>query len=309
VKRVIRAVFALLIILAAHSRRGWTQSSSMDKAIATKLFDDAERLMIAGKAVAACPKFGESHRRDPQLGTLLHLADCYEKLGKTASAWAAFKEALEIAERRNASGLNEPRERTARDRAAALEVRLSKLTITVAEPPAPGLEIKQDGEPVEPAVWDTALPVDPGAYVITAEAPGKKIWSEKVEVPDGANTVVTVPPLENESLPMTRGPAVPTLSAVPFGQEMTRPTLISGNQLVYPREAIVASIAGTIITKCTITAEGTVRNCRIVRGLPFLDKPAIEMLATRRYTPAISQGRPVSVEYVFNLKVAPPNAR
>ncbi len=30
------------------------------------------------------------------------------------------------------------------------------------------------------------------------------------------------------------------------------------------------------------------------------------MLATRRYSPVVYQGKPVSVEYVLNLKVAPP---
>jgi len=98
-------------------------------------------------------------------------------------------------------------------------------------------------------------------------------------------------------------------SVLPFGPEMTRPTLVSGSELVYPREAIVAGVAGTIIAKCTITVEGTVRNCRIIKGLPFLDKATLDTLATRRYSPVIYQGKPVSVEYVFNLKVAPPPPR
>jgi TonB family protein len=305
--------FAVPMLLALAAPRGWTQSTSLDKVIATKLFDDADRLMVAGNVAAACPKFGESQRRDPQLGTLLHLADCYERLGKTASAWAGFKEALEIAERRNASGLSEPREKTARARAAALEPRLSKLTISVARPEEPNLEIKQDGEPVDPALWDSALPIDPGVYVISAEAPGKKQWSKSVEVAsNGANIQVIVPPLEQEKVQLTRGPPVPAplaSSVLPFGQEMTRPTLISGSPISYPREAIVANISGTIVAKCTITTEGAVHNCRIVRSLPFLDKPALEMLATRRYMPATSQGQPVSVDYVINLRVAPPMVR
>jgi len=32
-------------------------------------------------------------------------------------------------------------------------------------------------------------------------------------------------------------------------------TLLSGSELVYPREAIVAGVAGTIIAKCTISAK------------------------------------------------------
>jgi TonB family protein len=115
---------------------------------------------------------------------------------------------------------------------------------------------------------------------------------------------------DNATIPGTApGAATPGAAAVPavlsFGPEMTRPTLISGGDLSYPREAIVAGISGTIVAKCTITAEGALRNCRIIKGLPFLDKAALDVLATRRYSPVMYQGKAVSVEYVFNFKVAP----
>jgi protein TonB len=86
---------------------------------------------------------------------------------------------------------------------------------------------------------------------------------------------------------------------------MSRPVLLSGADLVPPREALVAGVSGTVIAKCTIMVEGTLRNCRIIKGLPYLDKAMLDMLATRRYAPVVYQGKPVSVEYVFNLKVAP----
>jgi TonB family protein len=117
------------------------------------------------------------------------------------------------------------------------------------------------------------------------------------------------PPIPAAPPPAAAAPAAPSpaLPAVlPFGPEMTRPTLISGGELSYPREAMVAGISGTIIAKCTITAEGSLRNCRIIKPLPFLDKAALDVLATRKYSPVMYQGKAVSVEYVFNLKVAPP---
>jgi tRNA A-37 threonylcarbamoyl transferase component Bud32 len=114
------------------------------------------------------------------------------------------------------------------------------------------------------------------------------------------------PPAVEAPSPPAPAAAPASPAVLPFGPEMTRPTLLSGSDLVTPREALVAGVSGTVIAKCTITAEGTLRNCRIIKGLPYLDKPMLDMLATRRYSPVVYQGKPVSVEYVFNLKVAPP---
>src|SRR3974390_1916574 len=44
--------------------------------------------MDAGDLVGACPKLLRSYRIDPGIGVLLRLALCYERAGKTASAWS-----------------------------------------------------------------------------------------------------------------------------------------------------------------------------------------------------------------------------
>src|SRR5258706_3292372 len=67
------------------------------KAAAVSAYDEAETLIAQGKLAEACPRYAESQRLDPQLGTLLHLADCMERNGQTASAWAGFREASEVA--------------------------------------------------------------------------------------------------------------------------------------------------------------------------------------------------------------------
>src|SRR5690349_12341464 len=97
------------------------------KAAAVSAFDEARRLSEAGQVAEACLKFGESQRLDPQLGTLLHLADCLERNGQTASAWASFRDAAELAATRG-----DQRQALAEERAASLLPRLSKLQIEVA---------------------------------------------------------------------------------------------------------------------------------------------------------------------------------
>src|SRR5690242_499417 len=108
---------AASVVVTCFAVNGLADPSMADKALATRLYDEAEKLMVSRSYAAACPKYAESQQRDPQLGTLLHLADCYEKSGKFTSAWVTFNEAADMAGRRTAAGLRELRTQTARDRA------------------------------------------------------------------------------------------------------------------------------------------------------------------------------------------------
>ena len=199
---------ALILLLAPRAR---SEPTEADRTIATQLFDDAEKLMAAGSHATACAKYAESQRRDPQLGTLLHLAGCHQKIGKTATAWAEFREASEIAARRNAAGVREPREQIARERTALLEKSVSRVTITVAHAGTRGIEIRQSGEVVQPAVWGSAVPIDPGVYVMSAHAPGKKTWTKVIEVQaERADIQVAVPVLEDEGAPRNGADRTPS---------------------------------------------------------------------------------------------------
>lgn len=170
-------------------------------AAAVLAYDEAEALMAQGKFREACPRYAQSQRLDPQLGTLLHLAECFEKNGQTASAWGRFREAAEIAEKRG-----DPRQELANQRAAALLPRLSKLKINVA----PGTEptVDRDSVAIGSPLWGTAVPIDPGSHRITASAPGRRTWSVLVDIkPNGSITTVDVPALPPEGAPLAVAPA------------------------------------------------------------------------------------------------------
>jgi hypothetical protein len=145
----------------------------------------------------ACPKLEESLRLDHGMGTQFNLAHCWEKLGRTASAWALF---LDVAAAARAG--NQPeRETAARERAKVLEAKLARLRIDVPEP-SRDMQIDRDGQDVGRAAWGTAMPVDPGKHTITVSAPGKKDWTSDVEVPATNRTVsVKVPALTDAPLP------------------------------------------------------------------------------------------------------------
>ncbi len=55
-----------------------------------------------------------------------------------------------------------------------------------------------------------------------------------------------------------------------------------------------------------LTLEGTVQGCRILKGLPHMDEAVLQALHSRRYRPVMYQGKPVTVSYTFNMKLAAP---
>jgi hypothetical protein len=176
--------------LAALARSAAAQT---DSAAARALFSEGRQLMTTEKYTEACPKFEESLRLDSGMGTQFNLAHCWEKLGRTASAWALF---LDVAAAARA-GNQAQREIAAKERASALESKLTRLRILVPEP-TPDAKIFRDDQEVGKAGWGTAMPVDPGDHVIRVTAPGKQEWTQDVEVPATSRIFsVTVPPLED----------------------------------------------------------------------------------------------------------------
>jgi serine/threonine-protein kinase len=171
--------------------------SASNSAAAQALFDSAKTLMSKGRYAEACPKFEESQRIDPGAGTLLNLAVCYERQGRTSSAWTTYLEAGTAA---RAAG-NAERARMAKERAAALAPRLARLTIEVNHTRESGLEVQRDGSPVGSAQWGSPIPTDPGSHVVSVTAPGRKPWRTTVTLREAANETTVVPELEVAPVP------------------------------------------------------------------------------------------------------------
>jgi hypothetical protein len=168
-------------------------------AAAESLFQEARKMMDAKRYGDACPKFAASQKISPAIGTLLNLADCYEKNNQLASAWARFHEAIALAQRLGRTN----REQTARERADKLEPRLIKLTILSH---ASGLEVKLDGNSIDPAVLGTPIPVDAGKHTVEASAKNKKSFTKEVEVSEKLkNPSVDIPPLLEDEAPAKDG--------------------------------------------------------------------------------------------------------
>jgi hypothetical protein len=244
--RPTRLAFGLtLAALASLPRPSLAQSRATDVAAAQELFDEARGLAHAGKFAEACPKFEESERLDAGPGTEFNLADCYEHAGRTASAWAQF---MAVADSLHAIGQRE-REKIARDRARALEAKLSKLAVNVGSGArVSGLEVKRDGVILGDAQWGSGVPVDPGKHVILAAAPGRQTWQQTVVVgADGKNVTVDVPALDIAQTPALERatPAeVPTSNATP--STLTTPEAEGSAAHGMDGQKIAALVAGGI---------------------------------------------------------------
>ena len=194
--------------------QAFAEAGAAQKAAAESLFDDALKAMKSGHFSEACPKLEESERIDPAIGTLLYLAECYEKSGRTASAWATFREAASAAQ---AQGETE-RTRVAAARADRLQPNLSKLTLKVAPETAqiPGLRVTRDNVPLAKALFGVAIPVDPGKYHIVASADGYQSHEAEIEVSgNGDSKSLEIPALAVSTTPPAASPAPVASAATP----------------------------------------------------------------------------------------------
>lgn len=185
-----------------------------DPAAAEALFREGRALLERGDIALACDKLEASNALDPSAGTLLNLAACRLKQGKSATAWAHFVSAERVAQ--NQSRAEQALE--AKRRADELEPTLSTLTLLAPDAP-PGLEVRRRGQAIQQASLGTAVPVDPGPMLIEASAPGFQPVRLEVTIGAGDRRSVTLPRLERRAA--TTSP--PVLDSGPGAAKATEP--------------------------------------------------------------------------------------
>jgi len=188
----IQRVFLILIITAiafAAPRRVHAQDASQ-QATAQALFDEGMRLFGESQFAESCAKFEASLAIVPAMGTRGKLAECYEKVGRTASAWAAYREVAVLAKR----AAQPRREQVASERAARLEALLSYLTVVVSDDArVPGLRIVRNGTLLSPGAYGTEIATDPGPQRVEVSAQGYVSQIVTVEVLDQGHSNLEVP--------------------------------------------------------------------------------------------------------------------
>jgi hypothetical protein len=212
---------ACACVLSARPEAAFAEGA--DEARARALFGQGRQLADAGQYAAACPAFEAASGLFESAGVLVNLGDCYEKIGRTASAWTAFARAAEVASR-----TDRPQEAAeAKRRQAVLTPRLARISIGVATG-VPGLTVTRDGAIVPAASWGLPVPVDPGDHEIRADAAGYESWTRAISVSnEGQTATVGVPALRSMAIageapkppkppaPSSAGPSLPSPTPMP----------------------------------------------------------------------------------------------
>jgi tetratricopeptide repeat protein len=175
---MMRSAIAAAVLLASHVAFAQPRSD------ADKLFDEGLKLFDAGKYDEACAKFEQSIAKDPRaVGTLMNLARCNERRGKTATALALFQEAFDRAVEANLAAARDK----AKERIAALSAQVPVIQLSRATAPLPNEKLVIDDKVV--AAGTTELRLDPGAHTLVLTAPGRLPYETTFEARAGTQTV------------------------------------------------------------------------------------------------------------------------
>jgi tetratricopeptide (TPR) repeat protein len=163
---------AALLFACALGSSAAAQSSA---AAAEALFEKGLSAMQAGRFDEACPALAESYRLDPRPGGLFTLAECENKSGRVATAAAHYQDYLRLVEKLPAPqrGAQKAREKVSREQLAALEPRVPKLTIQLAEGTPEGATVFLGKLELGQPSLGVALPIDPGKHVVRLEMAGR----------------------------------------------------------------------------------------------------------------------------------------
>lgn len=172
------------VLLLAHTAHA-------DSDEADRLFEEGRALAKAGHYAEACERFGKSIAIERTIGTELNLADCQERLGHLREAWGLFITGAGDAEAKG----DAKRASYARDRAAALEPKMTTVVVKVAQPTLTGLLITISGRATQPAA-EIHERADPGAIEVIATAPGFPQVKHSETGVAGGTSVFQIPALD-----------------------------------------------------------------------------------------------------------------
>jgi hypothetical protein len=186
----------LILALASPS----TASAQGDPAAAAELFRQGREALGQKDYATACPKFAESQRLDPKVGTLINLAQCADATGKLASALRHWAEAQTLAH-----SLGDGRESYVVQQHDALLPRVPHLSVHLAAGTPDDARVTIDGTEIAHSDLGASLPVDTGPHVLVVSAAGHADARTEIVANEGVAADVS----------LNAGPIVPPMDAEP----------------------------------------------------------------------------------------------
>jgi hypothetical protein len=177
-------------VLAATAARAQAPGGDEGPKAAEALFLDGREAMRAGDFATACPKFAESQRLDPSLGTLLNLSLCEESLGDLVNARVHLRAFVDGAPP------SDDRIAAASEHLEALERRLPRLELRLAPDASPLTRIALDGAPLATPVGGApaSVALNPGPHELFAQAPGGPPLRQALRLDEGQVLTYVVRP-------------------------------------------------------------------------------------------------------------------
>ena len=189
-------IAAVSMLLASGSFALPAFGGTENEEAAQAAYDEALKLMKQKRYGEACAHLARSQDLDPAMGTQFRLAECYEKLGRNASAYDQYMLVAEAAKEAKQA----QRESVARARAATLEAKIARLTIDLSPSVASlaGVEIRRDGVSLDKRLWGQSQTIDLGDHVVTVQAAGKHPFERKFWADASAKLVISVAALDEK---------------------------------------------------------------------------------------------------------------
>lgn len=185
-------------------------------------------------------------------------------------------------------------------------------TILYAPPPPPALPLpKGDGSGLKtqrsPVVVTQAPPEFEAPREVPAEQPVVEAPTAEASAEESAGSVTGSDEGTNEGMEGGRkggqvgglpwgveGGVVGGTGTVPVANPDQQPRLLERIAPVYPHEAFVKRIQGTVVVAIVIDERGSVAHTKVLEGHPALIDAALAALSQWRFAPAVKNGRPVA---------------
>jgi hypothetical protein len=176
----------ILILVCCLLFSSEVSAEQRDPVVAEQLFKQGRVALERRDYVNACKRFQESDRLDPAVGTLMNWATCEQRLGKIATAWQLWREAVDRLDRRD------DRAPFARKQLQALEPRLPQLTLKPGFPPSTPVVVLRDGVRLTESALNVPLPIDPGSHVILVRKSGHADQRYRVDIAERERRTLTI---------------------------------------------------------------------------------------------------------------------